>query len=59
MAQVFQATPLGSQNAQQYLLYNIILLILWFGVFPWFYEMFQLWRYQSQVSSFLNRLRFS
>ncbi|MFP3240528.1 MAG: DUF1512 domain-containing protein [Caldivirga sp.] len=58
MAQVFQATPLGSQNAQQYLLYNIILLILWFGVFPWFYEMFQLWRYQSQVSSFLNRLRF-
>ncbi len=58
MVQVLQAPPLNSQNAQQYLLYNIILLILWFGIFPWFYEMFQLWRYQSQVSGFLNRLRF-
>lgn len=53
------ATVTGTQNLQQYLIYNIILLILWFGIFPWFYEMFQLWRYQSQVSSFLNRLRIS
>lgn len=58
LAQVFQASPLSSQNAQQYLLYNIILFILWFGVFPWFYEMFQLWRYQSQVGNFLSRLRY-
>ncbi|WP_232203748.1 DUF1512 domain-containing protein [Caldivirga maquilingensis] len=57
--QVFQVTPVSSQSTQQYILYNIILLVLWFGVFPWFYETFQLWRYQSQVSGFLNRLRVS
>ena len=51
-------TATSSQNMEQYILYNILLFVLWFGVFPLFYEYFQIWRLRSQVDSFLSRLRF-
>ncbi len=46
----------SGSNSTDYLLFNLLLFIVYFGVFPFLYEYLQLMRFQMQVNGFLQQL---
>lgn len=52
----FQLLGGGSSSTTEYWIFNLLLFVVYFGIFPFLYEYLQLMRFQMQINGFLQQL---
>ena len=52
----FQLLGGGGSSTTEYWIFNLLLFVVYFGIFPFLYEYLQLMRFQMQINGFLQQL---